>query len=134
MSFYDQLTEQLKKHEGVRLYPYEDTTGHWTIGIGHNLTDKGITLEESECLLREDIDDVELQLDKELSWWRRKPENVQLVLADMCFNLGISGLLTFDKFLHAIKCNAWETAQMEMLDSLWAKQVGTRADDLREML
>ena len=134
MSFYDKLTSQLKKHEGVRLHPYEDTTGHITIGAGRNLTDKGITEEEVDFMLRDDIIEVELRLDDNMFWWRHKPEAVQLVLCDMCFNLGISGLLTFDKFLHAIRLNAWETAQMEMLDSLWAKQVGIRAENLKEML
>ena len=134
MNFYDKLTEQLKRHEGVRLYPYEDTTGHITIGIGHNLSAQGISLCVSEILFMEDIRAVERQLDEKIPYWRSKPENVRLVLCDMCFNLGINGLLTFDKFLHAIKCNAWETAQMEMLDSLWAKQVGTRATNLKEML
>ena len=134
MSFYDKLTEQLKRHEGVRLYPYEDTTGHFTIGAGRNLTDRGITVEEVNFMLLNDILDVELQLDKNISWWRRKPENVQLVLCDMCFNLGIGGLLTFDKFLRAIRLNYMESAQVEMMDSRWSTQVGRRAENLKEML
>ena len=134
MIFYDKLTEQLKKHEGLRLYPYRCTAGKLTIGVGRNLDDKGISEEEANELLQDDIYDVEIQLDEQLPWWRDKPENVQLVLADMCFNLGINGLLTFDKFLHAIRLNFIETAQIEMMDSLWATQVGTRANDLREML
>ena len=134
MIFYDKLTEQLKKHEGLRLYPYRCTAGKLTIGVGRNLDDKGISEEEANELLQDDIYDVEIQLDEQLPWWRSKPENVQLVLCDMCFNLGISGLLTFDKFLHALRLGFIETAQMEMMDSLWAIQVGTRANDLREML
>ena len=134
MSFYEELTKQLKIHEGFRQFPYRCTAGRLTIGIGRNLDAKGVSEEEAEELLQNDIYDVEIQLDKNIPWWRNKPENVQLVLMDMCFNLGMSGLLTFDKFLHAVRLGFWETAQMEMMNSLWATQVGTRADNLREML
>ena len=41
------LAEQLKVHEGLRLKPYKDTVGKWTIGIGRNLEDKGITEQEA---------------------------------------------------------------------------------------
>jgi GH24 family phage-related lysozyme (muramidase) len=31
------LREQLKREEGLRLKPYKDTLGHWTIGYGHKM-------------------------------------------------------------------------------------------------
>jgi len=40
------LEEQLKLHEGIKLYPYKDTKGKWTIGVGRNLTDVGISARE----------------------------------------------------------------------------------------
>lgn len=49
------------------------------------------------------------------------------ILIDMCFNLGISRLLKFQKMWNAIDREDWDDASMEMLDSRWARQVGQRA-------
>ena len=134
MTFYDTLTAQLRKHEGERLQPYRCTAGYLTIGVGRNLDAKGISQGESEILLMSDMEDVESDLDRSLPWWREESENVRLVLADMCFNLGIRGLLKFKRFLAAIERGDTETAKVEMMDSKWAGQVGRRATNLREML
>lgn len=52
----------------------------------------------------------------------------------MCFNLGIAGLLKFKKFIAAVNDGFFELAAKEMLDSLWAKQVGNRAIELSEQI
>jgi len=46
------LEELLVHHEGLRLKPYLDTSGKWTIGVGRNLSDSGISEEEAFYLLR----------------------------------------------------------------------------------
>ena len=48
----------------------------------------------------------------------------------MCFNLGIGRLLNFRNFLSALQSGDHKAAAAEMLDSLWAKQVGARAQRL----
>ena len=40
------LTELLKKHEGIRSKPYKDTVGKITIGVGRNLDDVGLSNDE----------------------------------------------------------------------------------------
>ncbi len=50
------LIEQLKRHEGVKLKPYFCTQGKCTIGVGRNLEDVGISEEEAEMLLINDIE------------------------------------------------------------------------------
>ena len=42
-----------------------------TIGVGRNLRDVGLSDDEIEYLLNNDIDRVEKQLDN-ISWWRNK--------------------------------------------------------------
>jgi len=49
------LTEQLTRHEGLRLKPYADTVGKLTIGVGRNLDDVGITEDEALMMLENDI-------------------------------------------------------------------------------
>ena len=128
------LKEQLARHEGVRLAPYRDSVGKLTIGIGRNLDDVGISEAEARVLLENDIIVVLADLDRQLPWWRTLSETRQLVLADMCFNLGIRRLAGFQKTLAAMQQGDWTTAAREMLDSKWAEQVGRRAQTLAQMM
>ena len=87
------IEEQLRKHEGNRKFPYVDTVGKVTIGVGRNLTDVGLSGNEIDILLKNDIDRAVADLDRELSWWRKLNEARQRVMIDLCFNLGIGSLL-----------------------------------------
>lgn len=120
--------------EGLRLHPYTDTVGKLTIGIGRNLTDNGIRMKEAIFLCSNDVEEVFEQLKNSLDYFDSLPDNVQFVLADMCFNLGIGNLLTFHKSLALIKSGDYSAAGDEILKSKWAKQVGNRAIRLSNML
>lgn len=128
------LARILEEHEGVRLKPYKDTVGKITIGVGRNLDDVGLDHREVTFLLDNDIDRVIGDLDLRLGWWRQLDQVRQLVIADMCFNLGITGLLGFKKTLRAISDGRYEDGARMMLQSKWAKQVGRRARRLAEMM
>jgi lysozyme len=128
------MTRQLRLHEGERLKPYRCTAGKLTIGVGRNLEDRGITVEESAYLLANDIAREERALLRELPWVSGLDEVRQRVLLDMAFNLGIQGLLKFRLTLAAIQAGQYERAASMMLDSLWAKQVGQRAERLSRMM
>lgn len=128
------LREQLIRHEGLRLKPYTDTVGKLTIGIGRNLTDRGISREEAEALLDNDIVLVVDGLSRELPWWSGLDDVRQLVLADMAFNLGLAGLLRFKNTLAYVKAGRYSDAADNMLMSRWAGQVGIRAIRLANMM
>lgn len=128
------LKDQLIAHEGLRLKPYQDTVGKLTIGVGRNLDDAGISTHEAMLLLDHDIEAVEDDLDQRLPWWRGLSEARQLVLADMCFNLGIARLQGFKNTLAAIHAGDYEAAADGMLASKWAGQVGKRAHRLARMM
>ena len=51
----DTLMEDLVRDEGLRLELYQDSVGKWTIGVGRNLDDVGISEDEAMYLLRNDI-------------------------------------------------------------------------------
>ncbi len=131
---YNRLIEQLKLHEGVRDRPYKDSVGKLTIGVGRNLTDKGLKPKEIEYLLMNDIMECIDDLNKYLPWWRQLNEVRQRVLMDMSFNLGIGGLLGFKNTLAFIQSGDYEQASQNMLSSKWAGQVGQRARRLSEMM
>ena len=124
----------LIKHEGVRLFVYNDTQNIPTIGCGRNLRDRGLTMDEAMYLLNNDIADFQHQLFCKLSWFYKAPVDVQNVLTDMAFEMGITGLMAFQKTLNLISLGQYAAAAEEMLNSTWAKQVPARANDLANIL
>lgn len=130
----DLLIEELKRDEGVELKAYQDTVGIWTIGIGRNLQDVGVSMEEAEFLLSNDIDVAVNDLQRTFDWFEGLSGARQRVCINMCFNLGLTRLLGFKKFLAAMEAGDWKTAGVEMLDSKWARQVGVRSTRLRDLV
>jgi len=128
------LREQLIRHEGLRLKPYTDTVGKLTIGVGRNLTDRGISKAEAMHLLDNDILEAQTAVVKALPWTVEIDRPRFEILMNMAFNLGIGGLLKFERFLAAVQEGSYELAALEMLNSKWAKQVGQRADELASMM
>ncbi len=133
---YDQktLSEELIRDEGLRLHPYRCTAGKMTIGVGRNIEDRGITREEAMHLLRNDISSCEKDLDVLFPKWRNLSDARQRVLLNMAFNLGRERLSGFRKFWANIALGDYKSAAQEMMSSAWAKQVGQRANRLRDMM
>ncbi len=131
----ERIKEQLVRHEGLRLKPYRCTAGKLTIGIGRNLDDCGISQTEAYVLLENDIQNCEKQLVDEIpEIYNALDEVRKSVLLNMCFNLGIGGLLSFNNTLAFIAAGDWERAANGMLASKWAKQVGRRAIEMSELM
>ena len=131
----NRIKSQLVRHEGLRLKPYRCTAGKLTIGVGRNLDDCGISQKEAYALLDNDIRKCEQQLLDEIPViYNALDEARQSVLLNMCFNLGLKGLLGFNNTLAFIAAGDWERAANGMLASKWAKQVGFRAIELSEMM
>ena len=139
------LTRQLVEHEGMRLLPYDDQTGEelkpgetlrgkLTIGVGRNLTDRGISTVEAHMFLSADIVNVIRDLDRHIPSWRGLDEIRQRVIADLCFNLGVAGLMQFTGTLQALGRGDYHATADHMMSSLWAKQVGRRAKRLALMM
>jgi lysozyme len=118
----------LELHEGLRLKVYKCTAGKDTIAYGRNLNDRGVSVEEADMMLANDIAEHEKWCSEQFSFfWFDLNEARQAVLIDMTHNLGQSGLLQFKRFLAALSVGDYVTASKEMLDSRWAVQVGQRA-------
>ncbi|MEH6435767.1 glycoside hydrolase family protein [Massilia sp. DD77] len=130
----DKLAAQLTIDEGRRALIYLDSVGKWTGGVGRNLVDRPFSDDEIDLMLKNDIDLVEKELDRRLPWWRDMSAARQNVLANMCFNLGITRLLGFTQALAHMRSRRYDAAAREMLDSKWAKQVGDRAVRLAALM
>lgn len=142
----DQLVKDLQRDEDIKLYVYDDATGqpivsgstvvgHPTIGIGRLLTsDRGISTIEAMELLERDLEVVFRELDRSFPWWRGLSENRRRALANMAFNLGIPRLSKFQNMLAALKRGMYDLAAEEAMSSLWARQVGARAERIRDFI
>lgn len=130
----DRLKTQLIRHEDLRLKPYMCPAGKMTIGVGRNIEDRGITKSEAMLLLDNDIEMCEEQLNDRIKDFQHYPDDVKLVLMNMCFNLGINRLLGFRKTLKNIADGEYIKASSEMLKSRWARQVKRRARELSRIL
>ena len=132
----EKLREDLIRDENFVSHAYQDSRGLWTLGIGR-LIDKrkggGITREEAEYLLDNDIDKVVAELDRNIPWWILLPEDVKRGLTNMAFQLGITGLLKFKKMLAALKARDYHHAAEEAKNSLWAEQTPARAHRIAKL-
>ena len=113
---------------------YQDTLGIWTIGVGHNIEEKGISPAVMELMLDEDIEEAIVELKRSVSFFSKMPEQVQEALVNLSFNMGIPRLMQFKKTLAYLRDGDFEAAADELLDSRYAEQVGRRADEVADMI
>jgi lysozyme len=127
------LWDQLELHEDRRTKPYVDTVGKITIGVGRNLTDKGLSDSEIDYLLMNDIRECTDDL-KTFLWWDDLDDVRRNVLIDMRFNLGPSRFRQFKATLAAVAMGDYVTASDQMRKSKWYRQVKGRGERLARMM
>lgn len=130
----DTLKETIKRHEGLRLKPYRCTSGKLTIGWGHNLDDREIPRIVADDLLYIDIGIAERELFAQWPEYRNLSQARQHALIDMSFHMGIPSLKKFVRFHEALQSGNYEEAGEQILDSLYAKQTPSRAEENRQLI
>jgi lysozyme len=132
-----EIKKLLSQHEGRIAHAYKDSLGYLTIGVGHLIDDRrGGKLPEHiiDALLEWDIAEHKRELDTALPWAKDLSEVRYAVLLDMAFNMGVPRLLGFVRTLAMVKEGRYKEAAENMLLSLWARQVKTRAVRLSRMM
>ena len=131
-----ELVDQIKRQEGLRLTAYVDTLGNRSIGYGHTPAFPGqmITEAEAEALLMQDLNAAQTDLLTALPWCSSLSVPRYCVLWNMTFNMGIAHLLEFRLMLAAVREANYPEAAKQMLNSLWASQVHDRAVELAEQM
>lgn len=131
------LKADLAKAEERRTLPYDDATGltlhrgdvivgNITIGIGRNLSERGLSATEIDFLCENDvvcaIGEIAMKpVFRKFDTW--SPAR-QRALTELVFNIGMPRVMTFHRMLTAIAQEDWSTAAEELLDSHWHLQVG----------
>ena len=130
------LVEQLKRHEGIRTHAYQCTANMTTVGVGRNIDEDGgigLSIDEIEFLLENDIKRCKQELIS-FPWFSQIDSVRQDALVNLCFNLGMTRLLGFKNALTAMSVGDYDKAADEFMDSRWAKQVGSRAEEVCAMI
>ena len=132
----EQLREMLRRHEGVRNFVYMCSEGYETIGVGRNIADSGLGLSDDEVdyLLDNDIKRVKDELTDEYYWFGGLNDARQEAMIDISFNLGQTSLRGFKIALDALASEDFDIAADEFMDSRWSEQVGNRAIEVTEMI
>jgi GH24 family phage-related lysozyme (muramidase) len=130
------LIEMLKRHEGVRSTVYVCSAGYETIGVGRNISATGLGLSEDEVdyLLQNDIERVIKELSAEYRWFNSLDDVRKDAMIDISFNLGATRLRGFKRALAAMEVADYTTAAKEFLDSKWSRDVKGRATELCYMI
>ena len=130
----EELMEDIVRHEGFRSKVYKDSLGIDTIGIGFAIKD--LELDEEDCnrILQKKISKLLPQIFGRWGFLKDSPNTVKLVVINMCYQMGVNGVSKFKKFLQALEVKDYGWASIEMLDSKWAKQTPTRAQELSDKI
>ena len=130
------LLEMLKRHEGVRSHVYLCSAGYETIGVGRNISKSGMGLSDDEVdyLLENDIARVIKELSSEYPWFNSLDDVRKDAMIDISFNLGATRFRGFKRALVAMEVADYTTAAKEFLDSKWSRDVKGRATELCYMI
>ena len=136
----EKLREEIEYDEGSVNKIYLDHLGLATFGIGHLVTEwdeeygfeVGTDVSEDRCIeaFNRDIKTVLSDCNKLYSDFDELPEEVQLIIANMMFNMGRPRLSKFKGMKRGVDAKDWNAAADEMVDSNWHKQVTKRAERL----
>lgn len=129
--------KSIREHEGLRLKPYKDSKGYWTIGIGDLIDTKQMSFREAIHLWNNGITEsaaierakhnimraaVNARLVLGPEFYDQLTDIRQEVLTEMVFQMGATGFGKFKKTIAFIRAGKHATAAMEMLDSKWHRE------------
>jgi len=125
----EQLRKELERDEGVKYEVYLDHLGYPTFGIGHLITD-----DDPECgasvgtkvdsdrvqeAFEADVESVLSDCERLYVQFEHLPEEVQLIIANMMFNMGYTRLSKFKGMKRGVDARDWNLQQMK-----WSIVVG----------
>ena len=136
----EQLRKELEVDEGVKYEIYNDHLGYPTFGIGHLVRDSdpeagaalGTPVSKDRVIeaFNQDVETVLNDCTILYGDFNELPEEAQLIIANMMFNLGRPRLTKFKGMKAGVDARDWKKAADEMIDSAWYRQVPNRAGRL----
>jgi lysozyme len=140
----EKLINDLEVDEGCKFEIYNDHLGYPTFGIGHLITENDpehgqplgtpISVDRVREAFEKDVDRVRMDCLKLYPNFTSLPDDAQLIIANMMFNMGLPRLSQFKKMKAAVDAGDWDEAANQMEDSRWYRQVQNRAERLIERM
>ena len=133
---YQNLKKRIKKNEGYSLKPYRDQLGYLTIGYGHlilpsekHLLSEKIKTSKLQNLFKKDFNKALNDFKLHLRVFCSNKKDAELLI-EMVFQIGIKGVIKFNKLLYNMKKRNKHLVCFEMMESLWYKQTPKRVKSL----
>jgi len=135
------LQNEIADDEGIKYELYLCSESHLTGGIGHLITESDteyygkpvgtkVPNEQVNEWFERDIETTIKDCKLLFSQFDNLPEEIQHVLANMCFQLGRPRLSKFKNMIAAVEDCDWARMADEMENSRWFKQTTNRAQRL----
>ena len=121
------LIDNIKESEGFRSQVYQCTAGYDTIGFGFKVSDLELDVDMAEEILVRKLEKLIRRVKNRFSWVNEAPYEIQDVVYEMCYQMGVSGFSKFKKTIQYLADKNYDKASKEMLDSRWARQTPNRA-------
>lgn len=130
------VRDLLIHHEGLRLDAYKCPGGFWTIGVGHNIEARGLSISYQQAmrLLDQDLKEATAGASRIYPRLFDLDEVRQAVIISLVFQIGEKGAAKFKRTLTAIAEGRYTLAAKHLLESKVAKQTPNRIKELASML
>jgi len=126
------LIDSIKKHEGYVGIVYKDSLGIDTIGYGFAIKDLELDSDICDIILERKLHALTDRINNKFNWYRYMPPEIQDIVVEMCYQLGVYGFSCFKKTIAYLQDKQFKNASIEMLDSRWAEQTPVRAKELSD--
>ena len=128
------LIDSIKKNEGYRGRQYLDHLGNPTIGYGFLISELHLDEDVCDIILDRILGELKLRIHKKFPFVLDLPEEIQDVVIEMCYQMGLKGFSKFKKTIAFLRLGKYREAASEMLDSKWQKQTPNRAKRLSDIV
>ena len=92
----NKLLDRVKEHEGFRSKVYKCTEGYDTIGYGFAIKDLELDEDLAEEILMRKLEKLIKRVRSKFDWLDSVPHEVQGVLVEMSYQMGLSGVSKFN--------------------------------------
>jgi lysozyme len=135
ISGMDDIKQMIIRHEGMKNKPYVDSTGNWTVGVGH-LIGKSLPADMNREFSQEEIMGMFEQdfakhygIARQTPGWDKANESGKGAMVDLAFNMG-QWWFKFPNTAMKLMSGDFPGAAAGLQDSAWFKQVGNRGAEI----
>ena len=139
ISGMDAVKQMIIRHEGMKTKPYVDSTGNWTVGVGHLIgkslpadMNREFSQQEVMGMFEQDFSK-HYRIATATPGWDRANESGKAAMIDLAFNMG-AWWVKFPMTSLRLLAGDFTGAASGLRDSAWYKQVGNRGAEIVAMM